>query len=56
LRRIRNARRRFDLAEVATNGKRKAAPDGWRLNGRKTAVLDGNAAGQIIVLGAPCRR
>src|SRR6267154_1993621 len=38
---------RFDLAEVATTAKR--TPDGWGLNGSKTAVLDGNAAGQIII-------
>jgi alkylation response protein AidB-like acyl-CoA dehydrogenase len=38
---------RFDLAEVATTATR--TPEGWRLNGKKTAVLDGNAAGQIIV-------
>ena len=38
---------RFDLAEVATTAWK--TPDGWRLDGRKTAVLDGNAAGQIIV-------
>ncbi len=38
---------RFDLAEVATSAKK--TPDGWRLHGNKTAVLDGNAAGQIIV-------
>ncbi len=38
---------RFDLAEVATTAKK--TPEGWRLNGKKTAVLDGNAAGQIIV-------
>lgn len=38
---------RFDLAEVATTARKM--PDGWRLDGRKTAVLDGNAAGQIIV-------
>src|SRR4051812_42268176 len=38
---------RFDLAEVATTARKTA--DGWRLNGRKTAVLDGSAAGQIIV-------
>jgi alkylation response protein AidB-like acyl-CoA dehydrogenase len=38
---------RFDLAEVATSAKR--TPEGWRLNGGKTVVLDGNAAGQIIV-------
>ena len=38
---------RFDLAEVATTAKK--TPDGWRLDGRKIAVLDGNAAGQIIV-------
>ena len=38
---------RFDLAHVDTSATRTA--DGWRLNGHKTAVLDGNAAGQIIV-------
>src|SRR3954469_9897996 len=38
---------RFDLAEVATTARK--TPDGWRLNGQKTVVLDGNAAGQIIV-------
>ena len=38
---------RFDLAEVATSARK--TPDGWHLNGSKTAVLDGNAAGQIIV-------
>ena len=38
---------RFDLAAVRTSAKK--APDGWTLNGQKTAVLDGNAAGQIIV-------
>lgn len=38
---------RFDLAEVATTAAK--TPEGWRLNGNKTAVLDGNAAGQIIV-------
>src|SRR4029079_6090191 len=38
---------RFDLAEVATTAWKAAG--GWRLDGRKTAVLDGNAAGQIIV-------
>src|SRR5947207_13478664 len=38
---------RFDLAEVATTATKTA--DGWSLDGRKTAVLDGNAAGQIIV-------
>jgi alkylation response protein AidB-like acyl-CoA dehydrogenase len=38
---------RFDLAAVATTARQ--TPDGWRLDGRKTAVLDGNAAGQIIV-------
>ena len=27
----------------------KKTPDGGRLDGHKTAVLDGNAAGQIIV-------
>lgn len=38
---------RFDLADVRTTAKK--TPDGWTLNGQKTAVLDGNAAGQIIV-------
>ncbi len=38
---------RFDLADVRTTVKK--TPDGWRLDGHKTAVLDGNAAGQIIV-------
>jgi alkylation response protein AidB-like acyl-CoA dehydrogenase len=38
---------RFDLADVRTTAKK--TPDGWRLDGHKTAVLDGSAAGQIIV-------
>ncbi|QWG19362.1 acyl-CoA dehydrogenase [Bradyrhizobium sediminis] len=38
---------RFDLAEVGTTAVKM--PDGWRLDGQKIAVLDGNAAGQIIV-------
>jgi alkylation response protein AidB-like acyl-CoA dehydrogenase len=38
---------RFDLADVRTTATKTS--DGWRLDGRKTAVLDGNAAGQIIV-------
>src|SRR5258708_6475452 len=38
---------RFDLAEVATSAKN--TPEGWSLNGSKTAALDGNAAAQIIV-------
>jgi alkylation response protein AidB-like acyl-CoA dehydrogenase len=38
---------RFDLAHVETVAKKTSA--GWQLNGHKTAVLDGNAAGQIIV-------
>jgi alkylation response protein AidB-like acyl-CoA dehydrogenase len=38
---------RFDLAEVSTTARRTA--DGWRLDGHKTAVLDGNAADDIIV-------
>ena len=38
---------RFDLADVRTTAKK--TPDGWRLDGHKTAVLDGHAAGQIIV-------
>jgi len=38
---------RFDLADVRTTAKK--TPDGWRLDGNKTAVLDGNAASEIIV-------
>jgi alkylation response protein AidB-like acyl-CoA dehydrogenase len=38
---------RFDLAKVETTAQK--TPDGWCLDGHKTAVLDGNAAGQIIV-------
>ena len=38
---------RFDLADVTTTAKK--TPEGWRLEGQKIAVLDGNAAGQIIV-------
>lgn len=38
---------RFDLAKVETTARK--TPDGWRLDGHKTAVLDGKAAGQIIV-------
>jgi alkylation response protein AidB-like acyl-CoA dehydrogenase len=38
---------RFDLADVATTATK--TPEGWSLNGKKTVVLDGNAAGQIIV-------
>jgi alkylation response protein AidB-like acyl-CoA dehydrogenase len=38
---------RHDLADVKTTAQKTA--DGWRLDGHKTAVLDGNAAGQIIV-------
>ena len=38
---------RFDLADVRTAARK--TPDGWCLDGQKTAVLDGNAAGQIIV-------
>lgn len=38
---------RYDLADVRATAKK--TPDGWRLDGHKTAVLDGNAAGQIIV-------
>jgi alkylation response protein AidB-like acyl-CoA dehydrogenase len=38
---------RFDLAEVETTATRTG--DGWRLDGHKTAVLDGNAADYIIV-------
>jgi alkylation response protein AidB-like acyl-CoA dehydrogenase len=38
---------RFDLAKVETIATKVS--DGWRLNGHKIAVLDGSAAGQIIV-------
>jgi alkylation response protein AidB-like acyl-CoA dehydrogenase len=38
---------RFDLADVRTTARK--TPDGWRLHGNKTAVLDGNAASEIIV-------
>ena len=38
---------RYDLSDVRSTAKK--TPDGWRLDGHKTAVLDGNAAGQIIV-------
>jgi alkylation response protein AidB-like acyl-CoA dehydrogenase len=38
---------RFDLANVRTTAKK--TPDGWRLDGQKTAVLDGGAANQIII-------
>ena len=38
---------RFDLADVRTTATKTT--DGWRLDGRKTAVLDGNAANQVIV-------
>lgn len=38
---------RYDLANVATTAKQTAG--GWRLDGHKIAVIDGNAAGQIIV-------
>jgi alkylation response protein AidB-like acyl-CoA dehydrogenase len=38
---------RFDLAEVNSTARR--TPDGWRLDGHKTAVLDGNAADYLIV-------
>jgi alkylation response protein AidB-like acyl-CoA dehydrogenase len=38
---------RFDLAHVES--KAHQTPDGWRLDGHKIAVLDGHAAGQIIV-------
>jgi hypothetical protein len=38
---------RFDLAHVETIAKQTT--EGWQLNGHKTAVLDGHAAGQIIV-------
>jgi alkylation response protein AidB-like acyl-CoA dehydrogenase len=38
---------RFDLGKVETSATKTS--DGWHLNGHKTAVLDGNAAGQIIV-------
>jgi alkylation response protein AidB-like acyl-CoA dehydrogenase len=38
---------RYDLAHVETTAKQTS--DGWRIDGHKTAVLDGKAAGQIIV-------
>ena len=38
---------RFDLAHVETTARKST--DGWRLDGHKTAVLDGNAANRIIV-------
>jgi alkylation response protein AidB-like acyl-CoA dehydrogenase len=38
---------RFDLANVETVATKTA--EGWRLDGKKTAVLDGHAANQIIV-------
>ena len=38
---------RFDLADIRTIATKTS--DGWRLDGSKTAVLDGNAANQIIV-------
>jgi alkylation response protein AidB-like acyl-CoA dehydrogenase len=38
---------RFDLAHVESRASK--TPDGWRLDGHKIAVLDGHAAGQIIV-------
>jgi alkylation response protein AidB-like acyl-CoA dehydrogenase len=38
---------RFDLAKVETTATK--TPDGFRLNGHKIAVLDGEAADQIIV-------
>jgi alkylation response protein AidB-like acyl-CoA dehydrogenase len=38
---------RFDLAHVETTA--QPTPDGWRLDGHKTAVLDGHAANQLIV-------
>ncbi len=38
---------RFDLAHVETTARK--TQEGWRLDGNKTAVLDGGAANQIIV-------
>jgi hypothetical protein len=38
---------RFDLGHVETTARK--SPDGWRLDGHKTAVLDGHAANRIIV-------
>jgi alkylation response protein AidB-like acyl-CoA dehydrogenase len=38
---------RFDLAHVETTACK--TPDGWQIDGHKTAVLDGSAAGQIII-------
>ncbi len=40
--------RRASIWRMSTTAAKKT-PDGWRLDGHKTAVLDGNAAGQIIV-------
>ena len=45
---------RFDLAHVETTARR--TPDGWRLDGHKTAVLDGNAADRHHRLGPPRQR
>ena len=45
--RIRNVRRASIWRMFGPTAKK--TPDGWRLDGHKTAVLDGNAAGQIIV-------
>lgn len=38
---------RSDLGHVETTARK--SPDGWRLDGHKTAALDGNAANRIIV-------
>jgi alkylation response protein AidB-like acyl-CoA dehydrogenase len=38
---------RFELADVRTTAKKTS--DGWRLDGQKTAVLDGGAATQVII-------
>ena len=38
---------RFDLAHVETTAMKVA--DGWRLDGRKTTVIDGHAAAHIII-------
>ncbi len=38
---------RFDLAHVETTARKM--PDGWHLDGRKIAVIDGSTAAQLIV-------
>jgi hypothetical protein len=38
---------RFDLGQVETTARKM--PDGWHLDGRKIAVIDGSSAAQLIV-------